>query len=142
MEPSCSVHKLIADVALFAGNRVLLVKYKDIRRYDGQRGWFLPDDFLAYTEHPDDAARRIAKDQTGITIARPSLNHIESFGNGAWHMAFHYVFNVSGRTKVVPDAKVAAFEWFDRKQLPPPHEVAHHGWALDVLKKISKGRGR
>jgi len=142
MDPSCSVHRLIADVALFAGNRVLLVKYKDVRRYDGQRGWFLPDDFLAYTEHPEDAARRIARDQTGITIARPSLQHIESFGNGAWPMAFHYMSNVSGRTKVVPDANVAAFEWFDLKQLPPSDEVAHHGWALDVLKKNSKGRGR
>ena len=142
MEPSCSVHRLIADVALFAGNRVLLVKYKDVRRYDGQRGWFLPDDFLAYAEHPEDAARRIARDQTGITIARPSLQHIESFGNGAWHMTFHYASNVSGRTKVVPDANVAAFEWFDPKKLPPSDEVAHHGWALDVLKEISKGRGR
>jgi hypothetical protein len=36
--------KLIADVALFSGDRVLLVKYKDTHKYDQQAGGFLPDD--------------------------------------------------------------------------------------------------
>ena len=76
------------------------------------------------------------------TRFRISANEAEGLGNGVWHMAFHYMSNVSGRTKVVPDANVAAFEWFDLKQLPPSDEVAHHGWALDVLKKNSKGRER
>lgn len=40
------VHKLIADVAVLAGERVLLVKYRDVSAYDGQGGWFLPDDAL------------------------------------------------------------------------------------------------
>src|SRR5207247_3477140 len=68
MERGCTVHKLVADIALFSGRRVLLVKYRDVARYDGQRGWFLPDDFLVHEEHPQDAAKRIAREQTGVEL--------------------------------------------------------------------------
>src|SRR5437762_12225115 len=90
MERGCTVHKLVADIALFSGRRVLLVKYRDVARYDGQRGWFLPDDFLVHEEHPQDAAKRIAREQTGVELEDARLSHIESFGNGAWHLIFHY----------------------------------------------------
>src|SRR5439155_603670 len=52
----CTVHKLVADVAVLADRQVLLVRYQDTRNYDGQRGWFLPDDYLMFVEHPDGAA--------------------------------------------------------------------------------------
>src|SRR5438309_8675078 len=90
MERGCTVHKLVADIALFSGRKVLLVKYRDVARYDGQRGWFLPDDFLVHEEHPEDAAKRIAQEQTGVELQDVRLSHIESFGNGAWHLIFHY----------------------------------------------------
>lgn len=61
----CGVHRLVADVCVLAGERVLLVRYKDVRRYDNQRGWFLPDDYLAHLEHPEDAAMRILQEQAG-----------------------------------------------------------------------------
>ena len=83
MAVTCGVHKLVADIAIRAGDRVLFVKYKDVSRYDGQRGWFLPHDYLGHLEHPDEAAKRIATTQTGLTSAVPKLSHIESFGNGA-----------------------------------------------------------
>jgi hypothetical protein len=67
----CTVHKLIADVAVFAEGRVLLVKYRDTGRYDGQEGWFLPDDFLEHLEHPDDASRRILDEQIGVAASVP-----------------------------------------------------------------------
>src|SRR5205085_221376 len=57
--------KLVADVAVVAEGEVLLVRYANTAKYDGQTGWFLPDDFLAHLEHPDDAARRIVREQTG-----------------------------------------------------------------------------
>ena len=136
MERGCTVHKLVADLALFSGRKVLLVKYRDVARYDGQRGWFLPDDFLAHMEHPEDAAKRIAREQTGLGLDDVRLSHIESFGNAAWHLIFHYRADVPTPT-IKPGPSVAAIEWFDRTKLPARPDVAHGGWAIDVLKVIS-----
>lgn len=90
MERDCAVHKLVADLGIFAGRRVLPVKYRDVARYDGQRGAFLPDDFLGHQAHPQEAAKRIAKEQAGLALRTVRLGHIESFGDGAWHLIFHY----------------------------------------------------
>ena len=135
MERGCTVHKLVADIALFSGRRVLLVKYRDVARYDGQRGWFLPDDFLVHEEHPEDAAKRIAREQTGVELQGVRLSHIESFGNGAWHLIFHYRADLPTPT-VKPGPNIAATGWFERTTLPARSEVAHEGWAIDVLKSM------
>jgi ADP-ribose pyrophosphatase YjhB (NUDIX family) len=133
MEHKCSVHKLVADVAIRARGQILLAKYKDVSRYDGERGWFLLDDFLVHQEHPEEAAKRIAKDQAGLTIEDLRLSHVESFGNGAWHLIFHYRADLERAPTLEPGPNVAALEWFDRSSLPPRASVAHHGWAMDVL---------
>src|SRR6058998_4295066 len=78
----CTVHKLVADIAVLADRQVLLVRYKDTRSYDGQQGWFLPDDYLMFVEHPDEAAARILREQVGMAAPRITLDHIESFGGG------------------------------------------------------------
>jgi ADP-ribose pyrophosphatase YjhB (NUDIX family) len=59
----CHVHKLVADVCLISDDGVLLVRYQEPSGYDGERGWFLPDDFLRHSEHPDGAAKRILRDR-------------------------------------------------------------------------------
>ena len=135
----CSVHKLVADVALLADDRVLLVRYADVSRYDGQRGWFLPDDYLAHLEHPDDAARRILREQAQVDAPELRLAEIESFGNGAWHLIFHYVARLDAPAPVEPHANVAAAEWFPLDALPPAAEVAHEGWGLEVLGRVLAG---
>jgi len=135
MQRGCTVHKLVADIALFSGRRVLLVKYRDVARYDGQKGWFLPDDFLRHEEHPEDAVKRIAREQTGVGLQDVRLSHIESFGNGAWHLIFHYRADLPAPT-IKPGPNVAATEWFERTKLPARSEVAHGGWAIDVLKSM------
>ncbi len=140
METDCTVHKLIADMAVFARDRVLLVKYKDVSRYDGQRGWFLPDDFIHYAEHPGDAAKRIAKEQGGLDIPEVRLSHIESFGNGAWHLTFHYRADVKRAVRISTTKTLAAAEWFELANLPELSDVAHHGWALDVLRTMTGPR--
>lgn len=149
----CTAHRLVADVCVIAGERVLLVRYKDVSRYDNQRGWFLPDDYLAHLEHPEDAAKRILQEQTGIPptsltkVADPAtnggrgeegirLNQIESFGNGTWHLIFHYKLKLAQAPTLVPGQNIAAAEWFALNALPDAAEVAHHGWALDVIRKI------
>jgi ADP-ribose pyrophosphatase YjhB (NUDIX family) len=132
----CRVHKLIADVAVLAEGHVLLVKYRDVKKYDGQRGWFLPDDFLEHEEHPDDAAQRIVREQAGVDRPEVRLGLIESFGNGAWHLVFHYITEIEERATPRPGENVEQAEWFDVKNLPAPKEMAHHGWGRDVLQRM------
>jgi ADP-ribose pyrophosphatase YjhB (NUDIX family) len=134
----CTVHKLVADVALYADGEVLLVKYDDAQKYDGEAGWFLPDDYLRRVEHPADAAARIVRGQLGIEAPPLELAEIESFAgrDGTWHLIFHYRGEVSEAMAVDCGATVADAQWFGLSDLPPAEEVAHHGWALDVIGKM------
>jgi ADP-ribose pyrophosphatase YjhB (NUDIX family) len=133
--------KLVADVALFAGDRVLLVRYKDTRKYDGQSGWFLPDDYLRRLEHPEGAAQRILQEQIGLVGSDLKLGTIESFeGNGAWHLIFHHVGRLPSPSKVALGPNTAAAEWFPLDRLPDRSAIAHDGWAVDVLEAIRKAR--
>jgi ADP-ribose pyrophosphatase YjhB (NUDIX family) len=138
----CRAHTLVADVALFADGQVLLVRYRDLAKYDNESGWFLPDDELKYLEHPERAGARILKEQLGLSSVKPRLDHIESFKgkSGAWHMSFHNKLELSRMPRLKPSDALAETEWFARTKLPPRSDVAHHGWALHVLETIGKGR--
>jgi ADP-ribose pyrophosphatase YjhB (NUDIX family) len=133
----CRVHRLVADVALLAEGSVALVRHLDTRRYDGQTGWFLPDDYLAHLEHPVDAAARVVQEQVGVSVQGVELGQIESFGDGAWHLAFHYVARLDRRPELRPGRNVRDAAWFPFDALPPHEVVAHHGWALDILKEVA-----
>src|SRR5919204_437759 len=128
--------KLVADVAVVAGDEVLLVRYRDTSKYDGEAGWFLPDDYLARLEHPDDAARRIVREQVGTESADLRLAEIESFDGEAWHLVFHYVAGLEDPVEVRAQGNVAAAEWFPIDSLPDAAEIAHHGWAREVLGRV------
>jgi len=132
-------HKLIADVAVLAGDRVLLVKYRDVSEYDGQRGWFLPDDALVRPEHPDEGAARIVRDQLGLEV-RPRLDHIETFGNGAWHLIFHFRVDLDAPVDMSPGANVLAAEWFPTSAMPADEQMAHDGWGKQVLETMLEAR--
>ena len=134
--PTREIHRLVADVALLAAGSVALVRYRDPSRYDGQRGWFLPDDFLADMEHPEDAARRIIHEQLGLDPGTPRLSYVESFGNGWWHLVFHFVLERPQAEDLRPGTNVAAAEWFSLGALPPADEQAHDGWAGEVLERV------
>ncbi len=137
----CKVHRLVADVAVVAEAQVLLVRYGDVSRYDGQRGWFLPDDFLTHAEHPEEAAKRIAFEQASIPLAACALGGIESFANGAWHVIFHYRANLDQLPPIQPGDNVATARWFALDALPPRSECAHDGWAIDVLETMGLAGG-
>src|SRR2546428_9332145 len=118
-EVACTVHRLVPDVALIADGRVAMVRYQNADRYDGQTGWFLPDDFLMHEEHPDRAASRILKEQLSAILRGPRLGFVESFGNGGWHLIFHYRVDVPRRPAIKAGKNVAALEWFDLRKFPP-----------------------
>jgi ADP-ribose pyrophosphatase YjhB (NUDIX family) len=135
------VHKLVADVCVLADGGVLLVRYRDTTKYDGEGGWFLPDDFLMHEEHPQRAARRILGDQVGLEGARPVLAFVESFGmeNGAWHLIFHHRLDLAVPPRLAPSPALADMRWFALDALPAPDDVAHHGWALELIERHRKG---
>jgi ADP-ribose pyrophosphatase YjhB (NUDIX family) len=133
--------KLVADVALYHGNRVLLVKYREVEKYDGQTGWFLPDDYLRRLEHPEAAGLRILREQVGVDLPSLDIGFIESFeGNGAWHLVFHFVGRLRGDAEVAARGNTAEVKWFDRSSLPDRSGVAHEGWAIDVLQTLDRAR--
>jgi ADP-ribose pyrophosphatase YjhB (NUDIX family) len=130
--------KLVLDVALFYNDKCLLVKYKDTNKYDHQKGWFLPDDYFADGEHPDETAERILKEQLGLDNKNASIDHFESFiGNDkSWHLIFHYKLALDEEPKLKPSADIDNFEWFGIDILPPDSEIAHKGWAKYVIQEI------
>lgn len=139
--PGCRIRKLVADVCLTQGDKVLLVRYKDTSGYDAEGGWFLPDDFLRHMEHPDDAAQRILQDQAGIHPVTLRLSRIESFeGNGLWRLVFHYAGEVAEAAKASPGANVRSIEWFSLDRLPPAGDVGHGGWALETIREVRAGQ--
>jgi ADP-ribose pyrophosphatase YjhB (NUDIX family) len=134
---TCKSHKLVADVALTAAGQVLLVKYLDTARYDGEAGWFLPDDYMREPEHPDAAAMRIIYEQVGVKVKKVDLGLIESFSHGAWHLIFHYRADLPKKPALKMGANVSEAKWFPLDKLPPKEECAHHGWAHEVLEKLA-----
>jgi len=115
------------------------VKYRDVRRYDGQAGWFLPDDYLRRLEHPLDAGLRILREQVGVEVINLDIGFVESFEGGVdSHLVFHLTGRLPDEAKVSPGANTAAAQWFDLAAPPPRDEVAHAGWALDVLEVLSR----
>lgn len=134
--------KLIADVTVFSGNKILLVKYKDSNRYDHQKGWFIPDDMIKDFEHPEDAAKRILSEQLNLNITDLSMNHIESFkGNdSSRHLVFHFKTEIKDSMKINPSGELDECKWFESDNLPDKNEVAHHGWALYIINEIKSAK--
>ncbi len=131
---------MVADVALLTQGKVLLTRYKDVNKYDHQPGWFIPDDALNHFEHPETAAKRILKEQLGLSVPGLTLGFIESFKGdaGTWHLAFHYKTELEDPPTIAPSEDVKSAEWFPINQLPDRNEVAHHGWAISVLREMMR----
>lgn len=137
MAAECNAHRLVADVTLLVAGKVLLVRYADASAYDGQRGWFVPDDLLRHEEHPEAAAKRILKDQLGCDRLPMRLDHVESFGGSRWHLVFHFRSEPGLPPTVVPGKNVAVAEWFSLDGLPPMEDTAHEGWTLDIVRRVA-----
>ena len=132
-------HKLIVDALVVSKGKVLLVKYADTKPYDGQTGWFIPDDYMKEPEHPESTAARILYEQAGLKVKNVDLGLIESFAHGAWHLIFHYKIEIKDAQAVKKGKNVAEAKWFPVDKLPPREECAHHGWAHDIVAKLTVG---
>lgn len=133
--------KLVADVTIISNDKTVLVKYKNCDNYNGQQGWFIPDDLINTGEHPDDAAIRILKEQLGIETESIKIDHIESFTgmDKSWHVIFHYVYT-GENAEANAGENVAELNWFDVNALPDDKEISHHGWAKWTLQTILSNR--
>ena len=104
-------------------------------------GWFLPNDDLRHVEHPDQAAKRILREQVGVDDATLRLVEVESFvgNNETWHLIFDYLaFPRTMKTSIGP--LISEARWFEIDKLPPPEEFAHQGWGRTLLVKHALGK--
>src|SRR5260370_37391361 len=87
----CNTHTLVVQVAPLHHSSALLLKYRISP--DNQQGWFLPNGDLHHLEHPEQAAKRVLKEQAGIDDATLKLAEIESFvgNNKTKHLDFDYL---------------------------------------------------
>ena len=143
VEP-CGLHTLVTTAAVFARERVVLVRYRNPEQWDGEGGWFLPNDGLRFLEHPQAGARRVLAEQLGLRLSAPlKLGHFESFkgGRGKWHLSWHYRLDLPQPPPLKPGAPVGEARWFASEDLPSASNVAHHGWALRILRALERGIG-
>ncbi|TPW11482.1 MAG: hypothetical protein FD129_1647 [bacterium] len=134
-----SAARLLADVCLVAGDRVLLLRFAQGASVpDSEPGWYLPVGELAAYEPPDQAAVRILFGQTGVESSGPFLSHVESLKGrgGEWRLTFHYVVQVVSEPPLTPGPGVNEARWFDLTRLPPRGDVSSRGWALTTIKEI------
>lgn len=124
--------KVIVNLVAEAQGRVCLVRYPG--RPDGQSGWFVPHLPLEPSADPLEACAEIARGQLGFSgEIRPEIRNAQSFtGNdGTWHLTLDYLL----KAEEIPAPK-ADCQWFPRHELPARSEVAHHGWALDIVESV------
>jgi ADP-ribose pyrophosphatase YjhB (NUDIX family) len=131
--------KLVVDVALVHGGRVLLTRYANPERFDGQSGLFLPNDLLLDREDPDDAVRRVLRDQLGVDDGTIQLAFAESFTgmDRTWHLALHFRAAFDEEPLIRQAWHLAEPQWFALNGLPPRGDVAHGGWALKTLARLA-----
>jgi len=137
----CNTHTLVVQVAPLHHSSALLVQYRISP--DNQQGWFLPNDDLHHLEHPEQAAKRILKEQAGIDDATLKLAEIESLmgNNQTWHLVFDYLA-FTHTMNTTPGNAVGELRWFETGELPSAEEFAHHGWGRTVLVKHALGNTR
>ena len=64
-----------------------------------------------------------------------SLDHRGDFWSAVWQFA--HVIGERGDAAYVPAAHMTEAKWFPVDKLPPREECAHHGWAHDIVAKLT-----
>lgn len=133
--------RMIVNVAILTDTKTLFVKYADLP--DHQKRWFVSHRTLARGEDPKEVSKLIVTEQLGLpwnVDMKLELHQIQSFigGDGAWHLSYDYSLHLKEITTPKKAANISAAEWFLLSQPPSRNEVAHHGWALDIVQAMQK----
>ena len=125
-ETRCDVHTLIGDIVVLADSAVLLVK--DAAE---DRGWRLPGGPLRHGEHPEAAARRLLKEQTGMEPEYVELMEVESMPGTNWHLYFHFRTDLDRRPE--PGPMIGDLRLFQLEHLPATQLGT---WERDVIYRV------
>ena len=117
--------QLIANLVVADGaGSVLLVRHDP----DDER-WWLPGDDLEPYQHPDERARELLEELTGLEVGDSVMVRVDSFrGRRGWHVFFHYLVEASGQP-----APRSGAAWFPLDDLP---RTVHGSWETNVIRSV------
>ncbi len=119
-----------ADILFYRPGEVLL-----IRRKNPPAGWALPGGFIDYGESAEDAAKREAQEETGLTVR--NMQQFRVYSKPGRDPRFHtltvvFIAEPEGELCAGDDASEA--QWFRLNDLPTPIAFDHAGIIADVQK--------
>ena len=146
--PVCPEHgprwKLIrnapcADVLVERDGRVLLGR----RAIEPGRGlWEIPGGFLDLGEHPDDGARREAREELGVDVTLTGFlgTYVDRWGPD-WVQVNVYLAETDGEPAPA-DGEVLVVAWFAPEDLPAEEQMVpgHHRRVRDWASRQSRDR--
>jgi 8-oxo-dGTP diphosphatase len=116
--------KPCAGTLITRGRTVLLVR-RAIEPFKDH--WDLVGGYLEAWEHPEDGARREAREETGLEVALEHLlpMRLDRYGDEGWTLNMYYVARVVGGTEQPGDDAIEA-RWFDADDLPTNLAFPNH----------------
>jgi 8-oxo-dGTP diphosphatase len=117
-------HRLSAGVLIEQGGRLLLVRHRKADAYDF---WVAPGGGVQGTESLQAAARREAREETGLEVEPVQLAYIEEMAQpGLRHCKFWFAARVLGGTLSADRAEargehIVEAAWLSREQLQGQH---------------------
>ncbi len=114
------------------GNKLLLAKR--IRPEFTANKWTLPSSLINFGEHPEQAIKRIVKEQVGAEPKNVELIDVQSYGDKHWDLCFVYEVSIDGTGKLSAD--VEKVEYFEKGKLPPEFRADHNEILQNLGSKV------
>ncbi len=120
--------KPCAGTLITRGRQVLLVR-RAIEPFKDH--WDIAGGYLEAWEHPEEGARREAREETGLEVELLHLLPIrlDRYGDEPWTLNLYYVARVVGGTERPGDDAVET-RWFDADDLPEDIAFPNHAPAV------------
>ncbi|MBN2407564.1 MAG: NUDIX hydrolase [Elusimicrobia bacterium] len=122
--PLCTI-----DVIIRVGDKILLVR----RKYPPM-GWALPGGFVEKGETLEDAARREAREETGMELE--GLSQFHAYSDPSRDSRFHsisVVFSAAGKGSPAAASDAERIGLFDKDSIPDDMAFDHKDIILDFL---------
>lgn len=99
--------------------------------------WSLPGGKIEFGETFEEAAIREVKEETGISISKPTLISVHNFKNKHAHFVTLGLIakKWKGEAKVMEPDQMTQWGWFSLKRLPKPRYFPSFGVIENYLKK-------